>query len=213
MNFFDDPGPDRGDAPPGTGNDPATMTDLLSRIRPVDGRDTISMGEVMSRIGSQSFPAVLLVIGLLMVSPLSSVPLLPAFLAIVILLTSVQAMLGRRSLWLPRTLMSRPVKADRVRKALDWLEGPAAWLDRRRSGWLSVLAMRPFSDIGYAVTSVAALSWPPLSLVPLSTTIIAVGMTLIAAGLTLRDGVFVLAGYVWLGLLVSLGIAVWMGLM
>jgi hypothetical protein len=99
-----------------------------------------------------------------------------------------------------------------MHRALDSLRKPAAWLDRRRSGWLSILAKRPFADVGYGVISISALSWPPLSLVPLSTTIIAVGMTLVAAGLTLRDGVFMLAGYIWLGGLVALGFAAVTGL-
>jgi hypothetical protein len=46
----------------------------------------------------------------------------------------------------------------------------------------------------------------------MSTTIIAVGMTLIAAGLTLREGLFLLAGYLWLGLLVTAVFLFWTGI-
>lgn len=188
------------------------MVDLLDRIRAKPGVEALSLEDVMARIGTQSFPALLLVIGVLMVSPLSSIPFLPALLSIVIVLTAVQAIMGRKSLWLPQFLMKRQVKAAALNKALDWLGGSARWLDRRRSGALRILAYRPFADIGYAVITCAALTWPPLSLVPMSTTIIAVGMTLIAAGLTLREGLFLLAGYLWLGLLVTAVFFFWTGI-
>lgn len=189
-----------------------SMHELLERVRPGPGAASIDLGEITARMGPQSFAALLLVIGLLMVSPLSSVPLLSAVMAVVVVLTAGQAVLGRRIIWLPPMIMNRQINAARLHRALDTLDGPAGWLDRRRSGWLKFLAQRPFSLVGYAVIMVAAMTWPPLSLVPLSTTIIAVGMTLIAAGLTLRDGVFVLAGYVWLGLLIAGGVALWTGL-
>jgi hypothetical protein len=88
-----------------TGAPAKDMSALLEAMRPEDGAEHVTLGAILSRVGAQSFPAVLLLIGLLMVSPLSSVPLLPALLAVVILLTAGQAILGRRSLWLPRSLL------------------------------------------------------------------------------------------------------------
>ncbi len=186
-----------------------STADLLNRIRPEPDAEAVALGEVMARIGPRSFSAVLLIIGVLMVSPLSSVPFLSAFFSIVIVITTAQAVLGSQKLWLPGFLTRRSIRAERLSRALDWLMPGAEWLDRRRSGWLLILTVRPFSDIAYGVITLTALIWPPMWMVPLSTTIIAVGLTLVAAGLTLRDGVFILAGYIYLGLLVLAAIAGW----
>jgi hypothetical protein len=192
-----------------SGEPAPTIAALLDRIRPDPGTETVALGEVVARSGQRSISAVLLILGVLMVSPLSSVPFLSAFCSLVILMTTAQAFIGRHELWLPMFLSRRSIRAERLTRAIDWLSPGARWLDRRRSGWLPMLTERPFSDLAYGVITVTALIWPPMWMVPLSTTIIAVGVTLIAAGLALRDGVFIVAGYAYLGVLVMAAIAGW----
>lgn len=182
---------------------PLTLTALLASIRPRAEEDSLTLGEILSRIGRRSFAAILLVIGLLMVSPLSAIPFLPSLMTLVILLIAGQAILGRHHLWLPGFLTRRRIGSDKLHKALDSLIRPAAWIDRRRSGRWTVLTLWPLSIIAYVMIIAVALTWPPLSFVPFSATLSAVGISFLAAGQTLRDGIFVLIGYVYLGLLVT----------
>ena len=182
---------------------PMSLTGLLASIRPHDHEEAVTLGEILARIGQRSFAATLLVIGLLMVSPLSAIPFLPSLIAIVILLIAGQAIIGRHHLWLPDFLTQRRISADKLRRALDTLVRPAAWIDRHRSGRWVILTQWPISSLAYTVIIAVALTWPPLSFVPFSTTLSAVGMSLLAAGQTLKDGVFVLLGYAYLALLVT----------
>lgn len=182
---------------------PPTLTTLLAAIRPSKGEDTVSLRDILSRIGTRSFAATLLVLGLLMVSPLSAIPFLPSLVAVVILLIAGQAVMGRHHLWLPDAIMRRRISAYRLVRALDSLERPAAWIDAHRSGRWMALTRQPISLLAYLVIIAVALTWPPLSLVPFSTTLSAVGLSLLAAGQTLRDGIFVMLGYTYLGLLVT----------
>ncbi|MDP5336362.1 MAG: exopolysaccharide biosynthesis protein [Paracoccaceae bacterium] len=182
---------------------PPTLTTLLAAIRPSEGEDTVSLRDILSRIGTRSFAATLLVLGLLMVSPLSAIPFLPSLVAVVILLIAGQAVMGRHHLWLPDAIMRRRISASRLVRALDSLERPAAWIDAHRSGRWMALTRQPISLLAYLVIIAVALTWPPLSLVPFSTTLSAVGLSLLAAGQTLRDGIFVMLGYTYLGLLVT----------
>ena len=170
-----------------------SLTALLAAIRPKADEEWLTLGEILSRIGQRSFAASLLVIALLMVSPLSAIPFLPSLVAVVILLIAGQAILGRHHLWLPRILMQRSVSAEKLARAVDWLARPAAWIDAH---W-------PMSSLAYMVIIAVALTWPPLSFVPFSTTLSAVGMAMLAAGQTLRDGIFVLFGYAYLTLLIT----------
>ncbi len=190
---------------------PLTLTSLLALIRPRPEETQVTLGEILSRIGQRSIAASLLVLALLMVSPLSAIPLLPSLVAIVILLIAGQAVIGRESLWLPRFMTDRTVSADKLRRALDTLERPSRWIDNRRSGRWVVLTLQPIASIAYLTIILVALTWPPLSFVPFSTTLSAVGMAMLAAGQTLKDGIFVLVGYAYLGLLVTAVTAVLMG--
>lgn len=182
---------------------PLSLTGLLASIRPHEHEESITLGEILARIGQRSFAATLLVIGLLMVSPLSAIPFLPSLVTVMILLIAGQAIIGRHHLWLPRFLTERRISADKVRRALDTLVRPAAWIDRHRSGRWVVLTQWPIASLAYLVIIAVALTWPPLSFVPFSTTLSAVGISLLAAGQTLRDGIFVLMGYGYLALLVT----------
>lgn len=182
---------------------PLSLTALLAAIRPRADEEALTLGELLSRIGQRSFAATLLVIGLLMVSPLSAIPFLPSLITLVILLIAGQAIMGRHHLWLPGFLTRRRIASSKLNKALDTLIKPAAWIDRRRSGRWTVLTLWPFSAIAYVTIIAVSLTWPPLSFVPFSTTLSAVGISFLAAGQTLRDGIFVLVGYVYLGLLVT----------
>lgn len=182
---------------------PLSLMGLLASIRPHDHEDAVTLGEILTRIGQRSFAATLLVIGLLMVSPLSAIPFLPSLVAIVILLIAGQAIIGRHHLWLPDFLTRRRISADKLRRALDTLVRPASWIDRHRSGRWVILTQWPISSLAYVVIIAIALTWPPLSFVPFSTTLSAVGLSLLAAGQTLKDGVFVLLGYAYLALLVT----------
>ena len=182
---------------------PLSLTALLASIRPHAHEESVTLGEILARIGQRSFSATLMVIGLLMVSPLSAIPFLPSLVAIVILLIAGQAIIGRHHLWLPDFLTRRRISADKLRRALDTLIRPAAWIDRHRSGRWVVLTQWPISSLAYIVIIAIALTWPPLSFVPFSTTLSAVGMSFLAAGQTLKDGIFVLLGYAYLALLVT----------
>ncbi|MFU8863023.1 MAG: exopolysaccharide biosynthesis protein [Rhodobacterales bacterium] len=182
---------------------PVTLTALLAMIRPRPEEEALSLGDILFRIGRRSFAASLLVLALLMVSPLSAIPFLPSLVSIVILMIAGQAVLGRQFLWLPRFMMDRQISADKLRRALDTLVRPAAWIDAHRSGRWVILTQQPIATLAYIVIIAVALTWPPLSFVPFSTTLSAVGIAMLAAGQTLRDGIFVMLGYAYLGILVT----------
>jgi len=182
---------------------PLTLTALLAAIRPRPEEQALSLGDILSRIGQRSFAASLLVLALLMVSPLSAIPFLPSVVAIIIVMIAGQAVLGRHHLWLPDFVMRRQISAHKLRHALDGLGRAAAWIDARRSGRWVVLTQQPIASLAYLVMMVIALTWPPLSFVPFSATLGAIGLAMLAAGQTLRDGIFVMFGYGYLGLLAT----------
>lgn len=180
---------------------PAFLHDLLAAMRPQEHAKHVSVQDVVTRIGDRSFAPVILVVGLILVSPVSGIPGTPTIGSLIVLLCAVQAILGRDHLWLPEFLMRRRIKAGRMNRGLDWLARPAAWLDRHTHDRLLMLSATPLSQLAFAVIALIALTWPFLELLPFVTSFGAGAVSLIAFGLLTRDGLYLLWGYVVTGLL------------
>ena len=76
----------------------------------------VCLRDILSEFGSASFPSVLLVVSLLLVSPLSGIPLFSSGLGAVIFLVAIQGAMGRGHIWLPERLVS--LKLNAVRPSL-----------------------------------------------------------------------------------------------
>ncbi|SMX38423.1 exopolysaccharide biosynthesis protein [Maliponia aquimaris] len=191
---------------------PRSLGELLEAMRPLDGDTRVSVGDVLGRVGDQSFAAVILVPAVVLVSPISGIPGSPTIGALITILVSVQALMGRRHLWLPGFLCRRSITADRMNRALDWLSRPARWMDRWSSDRLSLLSSRAFRPLAYAAVTLIALSWPVLELLPFVTSFFAGAVAMLMYGIMTRDGLFMLWGYIQAGGLTLLLVSIWSGL-
>lgn len=191
---------------------PESLGDLLAAMRPDDGQDRVSVDAVLHRVGSRSFPAFVLVPAVLLVSPLSGIPGTPTLFGLLIVLVTLQALLGRKHLWLPRVIRNRSVSAARMTRALNWLAKPAGWMDRHSHHRLRFLSAAPTRPLAYLFVTLAALSWPLMEILPFVTSFSAGAVAMIMFGVMTRDGAYILAGYIQ-GALIYLGIlTVWIGL-
>ncbi|ETX27990.1 exopolysaccharide biosynthesis protein [Roseivivax isoporae] len=190
----------------------ASLTELLDRIRPEDGQDSVSVHEILERIGNRSFDAALLVPALILVSPISGIPGAPTIGGLVILLIAAQNLVGRRHLWLPGFLMRRRIGAERLENALGFLRKPAAWVDRHSRNRWRVLTRRPVSSLALLTIIATTITWPLLELVPFFTSAGAVAVSLFAIGLMIRDGLYMIAGYVCVSGVLAVAFLIWQGL-
>lgn len=186
---------------------PRNLGDLLQRIAQVASeRDRVTLSAIMDALGTRSFGPVLLLIGVILVSPLSGVPGMPTTMGLGLALISLQLLMGREAFWLPGWLLNRHVSSNRLQNALKWLDRPARFIDWWLRPRLSVLA----SDRGAIVIAVVclllALVMPVMELVPFSAT--AAGLAVVCFGLALVaiDGLFVLLGLFYLLAVASLAI-------
>lgn len=163
-------------------------------------QDKVSFRELMDRVGQNAITPLILLVAVLMVSPLSGIPGTPTFAALVIITMAVQALSGRKNLWLPEFLMRQEIKAGHIHRAVSWLRGPCAFLDRHSQERLNFLTKGPMRWLTLAVCALIPLSWPLLELLPMVTSIGAATIALLVFGLFTRDGVYVLLGYCAVGL-------------
>jgi len=187
---------------------PASLGELLERLHPAPDVTRISLGDILRGIGSQSFAPVLLVPALLLISPLSAIPGFPTLGALIVITVTAQWLVGRRHLWLPEFVMSRSLSTERLSSALGYLEKPAAWIDRRSRDRLQWFVLPPVSLVAKLCIIAIALTWPVLELLPMVTSIGAGAVALFAFGLMVRDGIFVVLGFAFIGLIA--GLVSWM---
>ncbi|WP_238366009.1 exopolysaccharide biosynthesis protein [Mesobacterium pallidum] len=181
--------------------DPTSLKDLLERVRSASEGERTGLREIIQHVGERSFAPALLVPALLLVSPLSGIPGTPTIGAAIILMISLQWLAGRDHLWLPDVLMRREIASKHMQKALDWLDRPARFVDRHSGKRLRALVHGPSRYLSILVICLIVITWPFLELLPMVTSTGAFAVSLLTIGLMLRDGVYVVAGYAFIGVL------------
>jgi hypothetical protein len=181
---------------------------VIDAIRRAGDGEEMSVADILGEIGDRSFATALLVPALILVSPVSGIPGVPTIGAIIVILIAGQWILRRRHLWLPDFVLRRAVSAEKMHKALDWFDRPAAFVDRHSHPRLRVLTTGPLRVVTLAAILLIAAAWPALELLPLVTSVGAFAVALLAFGLMTRDGLYVAGGYAF----VAIAVAIVMGL-
>ncbi|MEY4641996.1 MAG: hypothetical protein RLZZ227_1990 [Pseudomonadota bacterium] len=170
------------------------LCSLLDRIEQLaQAHDEVCLEDISHIVGTRWFGPLLIVPGLVMVVPgVGDIPGVSALMGLVVLLLSVQAILDRSEVWLPRWLAQKSVSSTRVTKAIKWLRRPAEFLDNhthRRLTW----AVRHSSMYVIAATCVLIGAMTPfLELIPFSAMFAGLAITNFGLALLAHDGLIAL---------------------
>ncbi|MCX2780358.1 exopolysaccharide biosynthesis protein [Microbulbifer thermotolerans] len=182
-----------------------SLTQLLEHIeKTAKRRKRVSLDLVVRAVGRRAFAPLLLLAGIILFSPLSGIPGVPTLMAILVLLVTVQLLLGRRRFWLPHWLLNRSMSKEKLLKTLDWLHKPAYWSDLWLRPRLMFLVHRSGTYVIAVICTVIALGLPVMEIVPFSATF--AGMALAAFGLALvaHDGVLAVLAFTFTALVFAL---------
>lgn len=177
---------------------PHSLCDLLLLLRLICARKAhskVSVDDILKALGPRSFAPLVLAIGLIAVTPVDSIPTLPTTFGVIIFLTVGQMLLGRRSLWLPHFVSGRAVDADRLDRALVWLEPHVPRFDRLIGQRIAWLTHGGFLIAIALCCLLLAATMPFLELIPLLSTVPALAFTAFGIALLLHDGIAALFGY------------------
>jgi hypothetical protein len=75
------------------------------------GPSRVSVGDVMTIIGDRSFGPLLLVPGLIGLSPIGAIPGVPGVMAVIVMIVASQILVGMDHAWLPSGLTRRSIEA------------------------------------------------------------------------------------------------------
>ncbi len=163
------------------------LTALLDHIQIIAReRHRLSLGMLLQVVGTRAFGPLLLVGGLIAVSPLTGIPGAATGVGILTLAISVQMLSGASQFWIPRWLRERCVNEDRILRVVRWLRPATRIIDRLirpRMGW--VLGRCGTLTIA-ATCAVLGACMPVMELIPLSATI--AGTVLAGFGLSIIAG-------------------------
>ena len=154
--------------------------------------ETVTLGQLMKIVERRSFGAVILLLGLIAVSPLTIVPGATWAVAAVTLLFSMQLLFGLKHPMMSRNLLDLQMPRPALENFVNTARNLAHVADKLTAPRLGFLTRPPFV-IGVAlVCTIAALVTFPLGLIPLGPVLPGVSILLMGIGLTARDGVFLL---------------------
>ncbi|HKK96628.1 MAG TPA: exopolysaccharide biosynthesis protein [Marivita sp.] len=173
-----------------------SVNDIVDRLAELADQDRIIAGEIIDAFGTQSFLPLLMIPALLVVSPLSGIPLFSSVCGIAIAAISVQMVAGRQSMWLPQFLLRRSLEGQRARDAIEKLHGVAGWLDHHSRDRFHPLLRWPGRKLIHVFCLLCGSAMPFLEIVPFSSSVLGTAVLLFATALLLRDGLFALFGMV-----------------
>jgi hypothetical protein len=170
-----------------------TLGDVLDRIdalarAPDPASGGVTVGALMAVIGRRGYGPLLLIVGLISISPLTLAPGTTWFAAAITLLLSLQMAVGALHPWLPAPTLRLVVPSRVLGKISPRLRPWAIRLDAVLAPRFTFLADPPLINFGAAACVIAALLTFPLALVPIAPLAPGIAITLFGLGVTARDG-------------------------
>jgi hypothetical protein len=175
---------------------PGRVQGLLDSMARAGEGETVTLRDVLDAVGTSSFGALLLVPGLVIVSPLSGIPGVPTLAGIVIFLICVQYIAGRDRIWLPDRILRVTLRRNRVEGALRRIRPLARVIDRLVQPRFTFVINRASTSTFAAVCALLALTLPPLEALPFVATTTAFIICLFGFALLAEDGLLGIAALV-----------------
>ena len=186
-----------------------SLEELLDRIDDaVSSSDRVALGAILRMVGRRSFGPLLLLAGVIAVSPvLGDIPGIPTTIGIYVLLIAGQMLFQRDYFWLPRWLLERSVSRSRLCKALKWLKRPARFIDRFLRPRLTALTYRMGSYVIATVCVLIAAAMPTMEVVPLTANGAGAALTAFGLSLIAHDGLLAILAFAFTA--VTIGVTIY----
>ncbi|MES2605444.1 MAG: exopolysaccharide biosynthesis protein [Pseudomonadota bacterium] len=170
------------------------LVSLLARVEQLTRQQhQVCLADIVGIVGTRWFGPLLMVPGLVMVVPgIGDIPGVSAMMGLVVLLLSIQAIFDRSTVWLPHWLATRPVGEAKIKRMLQTLRRPAAFVDRHTERRLTWAVRHASIHVIAATCIVIAAMTPVLELIPLSCMLAGAAISTFGLALLASDGLIAL---------------------
>lgn len=154
------------------------------------GKDgEITIREIMDVIGRRTYGPLLLLLGLISISPAALIPGSTWALALLTLVIGAQLFFLRRTPWMPGAILRVKVSEAKLQAFLRRARPVAGALDRVIRPRMQFMADPPMVMVVALMCILAALITFPLGFIPLAPFLPGLSVTLFGLGMTARDGI------------------------
>ena len=154
--------------------------------------EKVSIADVVETFGRRSFGPLLLLCGLLGMTPIAAIPTAPTILGVLVVLIAGQMVFGRKSVWVPGFIGKLSVKSEKICRAVRVSRKPARAVDHVVRQRLTALTSPVADRLVALACALVAITIPPLELLPLAAFVPALAIFTFGLGLVGRDGLVVL---------------------
>lgn len=173
---------------------PVSVGEIVARIRDrAAAVRMVSVEDMVAVLGRRSYGPFLLLPGLIGVTPLSGIPMVPAILAVIVAVFAIQIVLGRSHLWLPDILGRRSFDGATVADVMGRIAPIAEKLDRWFYGRLPDLTGRGGVRVAAVICVVLAVCVPFFEMVPFAGIAPMGAIAAFGLAILVRDGMLMLA--------------------
>ena len=175
-------------------DNPHNLTEVLDALEDkTEDHDTVEVDDILDAFAGRLFGPLIIIPGLILLTPLGGVPLLPAIMGALVALIAAQRIVGMSKPWVPRRLRERGVQREKMTNAFDKARPWTRRIDKLIKPRLTALTTGPAE---YAVALLALLlgaSVPVVGLIPFAAMVPGAALTLSGLALIARDGALMIA--------------------
>lgn len=175
-------------------SDSQTLSEAVESMARAGEGHRVSVRDLLQTLESRSAAPALLLPGVVLVSPLSGVPLVPSFCGLLIVTIALQLLVHRRCIRLPAVIERVSIRRGRAYKAFRRVAVPARRLDGLVKTRLRPMFRAPVYEAAIVLCLALGLCTPLTEVVPFSSTLVGTAVCLLALGLMAGDGVVLLVG-------------------
>ncbi|RYH12337.1 exopolysaccharide biosynthesis protein [Tropicimonas sp. IMCC6043] len=180
-----------------TSQDDPPLTEMLRALTETIGtRERVFLGELIDALGARGYGPVILLAAAMTLLPTGMIPGVPAFMGVILMLTGVEMLRGRRGLWLPPRLYGITLPGPALLRGIHRAEPTVRRLERHIRARLQFLITWRISLWSIAaILIVTSGVMIVIGAIPGLPFVLALHLLAFGLGLTAGDGLFVVAGY------------------
>lgn len=182
-----------------SGNDdqenPSSLTDVVDRLEDKAAEDgDLSTQDALDEFAGRLFGPLLIIPGLVTLTPLGGIPTLPTFMGLFIVLVAGQSLLGRKHPWLPGVIANRSVDEEKFKDSVEKFRPWMKWIDKFTAPRLTWMVKGPMKYGIAAVCIALACTLPPLEFLPFACAAPGAAILLLGLAITASDGLLAVVG-------------------